>query len=360
MAYIVQRNHRFYVVAYDGIDPITGRERRRWHPAGESRGDAEAIAASLDRGAPAHRSGELAHGRIIPGRAVVPRRRTQLRPTTAYRYGWIIDHYIYTRASATCRCDRSYPSLDDLYADLLDHGGLIGAAFASKTVHEVHVIVRSALADATRRSSSTSTSPCSPKRHAPNPGAPADPRRGPPSSSRAFLDSAHAPAALPGAAPGRHDRDATRRDSPGCGGVTGTTPDIGCRWLAAAKRRRPLGRSSQSRPAPAADALTSTRPPRQSSPPGAPAKNTTDIPSGWPTRCSRTPRPAGARRIDQPALRPASSPAAGFPASDSTTFATPTPACSSPPVLRSRLCASASVMPTLGSPWPPTNTSSRA
>ncbi len=25
MAYIVQRNHRFYVVAYDGIDPLTGR-----------------------------------------------------------------------------------------------------------------------------------------------------------------------------------------------------------------------------------------------------------------------------------------------------------------------------------------------
>ena len=47
MAYIVQRNHRFYVVAYDGIDPITGRQRRRWHPAGRSRADAEAIVARL-------------------------------------------------------------------------------------------------------------------------------------------------------------------------------------------------------------------------------------------------------------------------------------------------------------------------
>jgi len=48
MTYIVQRKSRFYVVAYDGIDPITGREHRRWHPAGHSRTDAEAIATNLD------------------------------------------------------------------------------------------------------------------------------------------------------------------------------------------------------------------------------------------------------------------------------------------------------------------------
>ena len=48
MAYIIERNNRFYVVTYDGIDPLTGRERRRWHPAGRSRADAEAIAATLD------------------------------------------------------------------------------------------------------------------------------------------------------------------------------------------------------------------------------------------------------------------------------------------------------------------------
>lgn len=48
MAYIVQRKDRFYVVAYDGTDSATGRERRRWHPAGRCRADAEAIAATLD------------------------------------------------------------------------------------------------------------------------------------------------------------------------------------------------------------------------------------------------------------------------------------------------------------------------
>lgn len=47
MAYIVQRNNQFYVVAYNGVDPHTGKERRRWHPAGRSREDAEAIATRL-------------------------------------------------------------------------------------------------------------------------------------------------------------------------------------------------------------------------------------------------------------------------------------------------------------------------
>ena len=30
IAYIISRNNCFYVVAYDGVDPVTGRERRRW------------------------------------------------------------------------------------------------------------------------------------------------------------------------------------------------------------------------------------------------------------------------------------------------------------------------------------------
>lgn len=31
MTYIVQRRNLFYVVGYDGIDAISGMERRRWH-----------------------------------------------------------------------------------------------------------------------------------------------------------------------------------------------------------------------------------------------------------------------------------------------------------------------------------------
>ena len=53
MSYIVQRNHRFYVVDYTGHDPITRSELRRWHPAGISRADAEAIRDRIDAARPA-------------------------------------------------------------------------------------------------------------------------------------------------------------------------------------------------------------------------------------------------------------------------------------------------------------------
>ncbi len=36
MSYIIQRQSRFYVVAYS-TDPLTGKERRRWHAAGHDR-----------------------------------------------------------------------------------------------------------------------------------------------------------------------------------------------------------------------------------------------------------------------------------------------------------------------------------
>ncbi|MFP4554827.1 MAG: hypothetical protein ACLFRT_13335, partial [Actinomycetota bacterium] len=48
MSYIVQRQNRFYVVVYDGVNPTTGREQRRWHPAGHNRADAEAIAQRFE------------------------------------------------------------------------------------------------------------------------------------------------------------------------------------------------------------------------------------------------------------------------------------------------------------------------
>ena len=44
--YVAQRRNRFYAVIYEGIDPITGRERRRWHPAGTDKEQAEKLATA--------------------------------------------------------------------------------------------------------------------------------------------------------------------------------------------------------------------------------------------------------------------------------------------------------------------------
>src|SRR5579885_507826 len=96
MAYIVHRKDRFYVVAYDGIDPLTGRERRRWHPAGDSRSCAEELVARLEadtRRDDRTRSTSTRLGVFLTD-TWLPRKRSHLRPTTAYRYEWMIDRYV--------------------------------------------------------------------------------------------------------------------------------------------------------------------------------------------------------------------------------------------------------------------------
>ena len=45
--YLAQRRGRFYAVIYEGLDPVTGRERRSWHPAGTDRAEAERLVARL-------------------------------------------------------------------------------------------------------------------------------------------------------------------------------------------------------------------------------------------------------------------------------------------------------------------------
>lgn len=45
--YVGTKGGRWYAVVYEGLDPVTGRERRSWHPAGIERAEAEKLAARL-------------------------------------------------------------------------------------------------------------------------------------------------------------------------------------------------------------------------------------------------------------------------------------------------------------------------
>jgi hypothetical protein len=47
--YTVRKGKQYYAVIYEGIDPATGRERRRWIPAGPKKGDAEKLVNDLVR-----------------------------------------------------------------------------------------------------------------------------------------------------------------------------------------------------------------------------------------------------------------------------------------------------------------------
>jgi len=153
MAHIVKRKNRFYVVAYDGVDPITGRERRRWHTVGDDPADADALVARLDRTprSPAHRHRvETNLGGFLTN-VWLQRKRPNLRTTTAYRYRWMIEHYIAPRLGEVSLQRLRDDHLDDLYNHLLACGGHSGGPLAPKTVHEVHLIIRNALDLATTR-----------------------------------------------------------------------------------------------------------------------------------------------------------------------------------------------------------------
>lgn len=142
MSYIVHRNHRFYVVAYTGHDPISGSERRRWHPAGTSRSDAEAIRSRIDAARPAAACPSTVAGFLTD--VWLPSKGDLTHPTRN-RYRWMIDRYINPRIGQQ-RLDRLRPAdLDATYTDLSVRGGKNGQALSRKTVLEVHRVLANAL-----------------------------------------------------------------------------------------------------------------------------------------------------------------------------------------------------------------------
>jgi integrase len=153
MTYIIQRQDRFYVVAYDGLDPLTGKERRRWHPAGRDRAEAETMAIRLDseRDLPPPRAG----GPITVGEFLtdtwLPRKRRQVRATTAYRYAWFIDRYILPAIGDVPLRRLRLDHLEAFYGQLATTGGRHHSGLAPKTVREVHMIIRAALDLAVQR-----------------------------------------------------------------------------------------------------------------------------------------------------------------------------------------------------------------
>ena len=153
MTYIVQRKDRFYVVAYDGVDPLTGRERRRWHPVGHDREEAEAIAARLDNerdSRPPAVGGPITLGSFLT-ETWLPQKRRHVRATTAHRYAWFVERYISPAIGDVPLRRLRSDHLDRLYESLAVTGGRTGTGLAPKTILEVHMILRAALDQAVER-----------------------------------------------------------------------------------------------------------------------------------------------------------------------------------------------------------------
>jgi len=85
--HVARKRNRYYAVIYEGLDPVTGKERRSWHPAGTDRTEAEALVARLA----AERDGRndevrsLTFGAYLTGHWL-PAKRLELRASTHRSY----------------------------------------------------------------------------------------------------------------------------------------------------------------------------------------------------------------------------------------------------------------------------------
>jgi hypothetical protein len=85
MAYVVEKAGAHYAVIYEGTNPITGRERRRWHRC-PSRADAEALAPWLGTQRVRLRTAEHVGHRGSAATKWLPAREAALTATTYARY----------------------------------------------------------------------------------------------------------------------------------------------------------------------------------------------------------------------------------------------------------------------------------
>lgn len=141
------RDGRWYAVSYEGLDPLTGRDRRRWHRTSDEAA-ARALADTLPSSRPPSARG-VTVSRYLCTRWL-PARQDRLRPTTAFRYEQMIDRYVLPHIGRVPLRSLTIRHLEDLYAHLRRTGGHDGGPLAPKTVLNVHQILRTALGDAER------------------------------------------------------------------------------------------------------------------------------------------------------------------------------------------------------------------
>ena len=149
--YVARKGDRWYAVIYEGLDPVTSKERRRWHPAGTSREEAEQVAERLAAEMNGHNDDvrSLTFGAYLTNRWLSGKRIT-LAQSTWDGYRRKVDRHILP-AIGHLRIRRLRAHhLERLYDRML-HPTDGGRALAPKTVLEVHLIIRGALNDAVTR-----------------------------------------------------------------------------------------------------------------------------------------------------------------------------------------------------------------
>ena len=334
--YVARKGDRWYAVIYEGLDPVTGRERRSWHPAGTNRADAERLAASLaaDLNGRNDNGRSLSFGVYMTARWL-PGKKVELAHSTWDGYRRKVELHVPSLANVPIRRLRAH-HLERLYDEKL-HPQNGKRPLAPKTVLEIHLIVRGALNDAVRRGIVTRNVAL--VAHATRCGLfprwshrPGQPRNHERFSVRLPATDCFPPR---GFSPTPGSAAASCSD---CSGTTSTSTQPHSRSTGASFPSATNCTSREARPATRGGRSTSTPRPSQSSPPGRDGNK----PNGrlWASnlRNGCSPTSTATRSTPTRSHRPSngSSPAPESPRSVSTTSATPTEPCSSKPVYRSR------------------------
>lgn len=149
--YVARKGNRWYAVIYEGLDPVTGREIRRWHAAGTDKTAAERLARRLarDLNGPDDRGRGLSFGAYLT-QTWLPAKRIELRPTTWHGYERIVNRHVLPALGSTMIRRLRPQHIEELYESKLrpTNGS---RPLAPKTVLEIHVVIRGALNDAVQR-----------------------------------------------------------------------------------------------------------------------------------------------------------------------------------------------------------------
>ncbi len=153
--HIAKKGNRYYAVIYEGVDPATGKDKRRWHVAGDNRKDAERVLADLVKRV--HDGDYRSPDKITLGdymlKRWLPAKRARLKPSTAESYERIIRLHINPNIGHVPVQKLRPEDLDTLYARLLTEGKRNGSGggLSAQTVRNVHITIQGALSDAERK-----------------------------------------------------------------------------------------------------------------------------------------------------------------------------------------------------------------
>jgi len=152
--YVARKGHRWYAVVYEGVDPETGKERRRWVPAGADRAEAEDLARRLGTEEEQRRSGRRSQPTVAGFllRYWLPAKQAQLAPVTFAGYQRMIRLHVIPHIGDVVLRKLQAEELEQLYTMLLEEGRSDNrGGLSPKTVHEIHVILRAAFGNAVRK-----------------------------------------------------------------------------------------------------------------------------------------------------------------------------------------------------------------